>query len=652
MNELQDFEHVKLQYEKEELHDVFRIVLDTFSAIGKPTVQGQIYLWEHLQKIKCNFLIGIDVETYLIPKYINRIRNKEYDESKIQLPAICYNASFKGYRDLKHLKSINNIMFLDIDDFSSKEDTLAYKSKIIEKFDWIIACNLSLSRLGLHIIIMVDRIVDNNDYNFKYDYISKTYFDNRLDPISKSLSRCTIVPCDYNIYINESPNRLDIDNIITNNKISISSVYNEENSNSSNIIGDSTFSVYNNDNSSSSIYIQDNSTSSSYDLKKKIICTPYTFSPDAPLKEVMNYTARKNGLRFKMCIDESFFTSPNTPLYYEEGVDVISINLCPYRNRKVYEGHRTTFVGALSAQLIYLNMDNPKSINQSIKEQITKFILKVNKKICEPPLSTKEVLNSINANLKKYMNEELDFSRYFHKQYAFWSNKSTLTANEKRMVTCHIKNEPIVNDTKRRIREAVEAIQSIGAKVTQPMVAKVSLLGLSTVKKYRIYYNELVQGSSISSNIVMDIPVLTETSTTTNPDAKNNKLIQEEDFSDPDFDYIDVSDFNSINDFKIKNRDISSLEPEVFAEEPETKQELSKEETLNIFHRIYSSIIDRFSENQVQELKTRFHIQIHSMPHEDVKLLVTPIDDISDSSAFFRQSMLEGQFWSLCNDLN
>jgi len=45
-----------------------------------------------------------------------------------------------------------------------------------------------------------------------------------LDPISKSLTRHTVVPFDYNIYINESPKVLDIDDII-NSKEKVYAVY-------------------------------------------------------------------------------------------------------------------------------------------------------------------------------------------------------------------------------------------------------------------------------------------------------------------------------------------------------------------------------------------------------------------------------------------
>ena len=131
MNNLQDFEYLKFQHHKENLHDVFGTVLNTFPHITGATVTGQVYLWDVLQKIKYNLANDIAPDTYLLHKYINGIRNTAYDERKEQLPAVCYNARFDGYKDTKHLNSITNLMFLDIDDFPTKQEALTIKNKLL-----------------------------------------------------------------------------------------------------------------------------------------------------------------------------------------------------------------------------------------------------------------------------------------------------------------------------------------------------------------------------------------------------------------------------------------------------------------------------------------------------------------------------------------
>jgi hypothetical protein len=85
MNELQDFEYLKFQCDKENLHDVFGTVLDTFPYITGATIQGQIYLWELLQKIKYNLLQHIDVNTFFTNKYIDRERNPTRQKDLLQV---------------------------------------------------------------------------------------------------------------------------------------------------------------------------------------------------------------------------------------------------------------------------------------------------------------------------------------------------------------------------------------------------------------------------------------------------------------------------------------------------------------------------------------------------------------------------------------
>jgi VirE N-terminal domain len=438
--ELHDFEYLKYQYGKPYLHDVFATVLDTFPSITDAHIDGQIYLWELLQGIKYN----MNVNVTLTPKYLNDARNNRYDNIKSKLPAICYNANYDGYKDLKHLISPTNLMFLDIDDFNSIEEALAYKNLITLRYDWILACNLSMSRLGLHIIIFVDKIIDNTDYNRKYDFINTEYFEGNLDKNGKSLTRYSIIPFDYNIYINESPNVLNIEHIMKNNEKSISSGY----------------------------------------FTNTVIPTAYTISEPSPLNSIMNDAARLDGLRFEQQPNESFFIDPDIPIYDHQGIDVVKINLFPFRNNKVKEGSRTWTIGAITMQMIYLNAQSPEYTEPEIKESILKSVYSINLEICNPPLSYKEVLNSFNANWKKYEAGELDIRMFQVKKHAFWSKKCTLKGNEKRKITCRIKNEPIVAESRRKITEAIEALRVLEAKVTQKKVAQIAGLNIQTVKKY------------------------------------------------------------------------------------------------------------------------------------------------------------------------
>ena len=225
-----NFEYIKFQYGKENLHDVFATLLNTFPNISSPQVSGDVNLWELFQSIKYN-LIGINTDILLTHKYVDGNKNSAYDKIKNSLPAVCYNSTFYGYKNLDHVSGITNLMFLDIDCFKSREEAIEYKKYITLKYNWIVACSLSLSRLGLHIIILVDKIHDNDDFNNKYDFINEVYFEGKLDKSGKSLTRFAIIPADYSLYINETPNVLNIEHIMKNVKKSTSSGYKDRKDN-------------------------------------------------------------------------------------------------------------------------------------------------------------------------------------------------------------------------------------------------------------------------------------------------------------------------------------------------------------------------------------------------------------------------------------
>lgn len=646
MNELQDFEYVKFHYEKENLHDVFGTVLDTFSHIKGATVTGQVYLWDVLQRIKYNLAYDIEPDTYLLNKYVAGKRSAAYDKRKEQLPAICYNARFNGYKDTNHIKTVTNLMFLDIDDFPTREIALEYKKSITKKYNWIIACNLSLSKLGLHIITLVDKIHGNKDFNVKYDFISETYFNGRLDKTSKSLTRYTVIPFDYDIYINESPTVLEIDQIINEQKKGIRSVYIQdegftnsainEKGISSAYLTDCHLSLGNNEKSIRSVY--------NPPTEEKIIYTPYTFSSDSSLVGlIMNDAARKHNLRFRLDVDESLFTDPNVPIYIREGVDVIDVNLFPLRGRKIYEGNRNKFLGALTVKMIYLNADSPEKTIPDIRTDILKFILHINKTICEPPLTYDEVIKSYNSNWKRYKDGNIDFSKYFKKQKAFWSKQSTLSANEKRSVTCKIKNAPIVEDTKRRIWEAIETLNATGQKITQKKVAGISGLSLAVVKKYRNEFHEYkkmligepdileIEGDIIEISEKPDVDTSEENLVISN---NTNLFLENDCFELLD---IDITDFEEV-----------STPHSLSSEDTDSALDYTEDQLQLLYQRIFNSLQNQFDENDKARLFEQFLNCFHQLSDTDARLLITPVEDITDSDSFWKQSTLERKIWDTC----
>lgn len=644
MNALQDFEYLKFQIGKEELHQVFATVLDTFPNISGASVSGQIFLWDALQQIKYNLGNDIDSQTFLLPKYIEGKRNSVYDKRKGQLPAICYNASFSGYKDTAHLKSINNLMFLDIDDFPTKQEALEYKNLIIEQYKWIVACNLSLSRLGLHVVALVDAIHGSEDYNQKYKFISITFFNRRLDKDSNKLTQYTVLPADYDIFINENPEVLPIEQIYSENKKSISSAY----------IHDSQIK-YNSTNRKSMLSAYNAEIVQSEDIEKsirsvykekEIICTAHTFFSNSYLSTIMNDAARQFKLRFQMGVNETLINDPNVPIYVRDGIEVMEVNFFSLRGSKISIGHRHDFIGALTVRMLYLNADSKDNQNEEVRQAILKFILHINNTICEPPMTHDEVLKSYNANWKRFRNGKMDFSKYFIKKRAFWSKHTTLKGNEKRKVSCKIKNEPVVEESKRRIYDAIESLLASNVKITQIRIEKFSGLSITTVKKYWNDFKGVVKSHNTSlrgkqkpvSNSLPESQYkedLLQVESTISTSESNQHIIAENKTDFMEIQNIEIIDYNE--DALVMSEDITFS--------------ISEKQRQLVFDRICNGIIKRLDEQQAQKLNAKFAEWLDVLPHDELRLLTLDIDDINDSTIFFKQSTIESKFLALCIEI-
>ena len=646
MNELQNFEYLKFQYHNENLHDVFGTVLDTFPHITGATVTGQVYLWDVLQRIKYNLASDIEPETYLLHKYIDGIRNTAYDQRKEQLPALCYNARFNGYKDTKHLKDVTNLMFLDIDDFQTQAEALDYKKLITAKYSWIVACNLSLSRLGLHVIALVDNIQDSTDYTNKYKYISSTYFENRLDKDSNKLTQYAVLPFDYDIYINQYPEILPIEQIYSEHLKGIRSAYIQgSNLSNSSIDEKGISSVYNVDSKSFNGIDKGKGICSVY-KGEEIICTPYTFFSNSHLNNLMNDAARNYKLKFKQEVDEEKFQDPNIPTYIREGVDIMDARLHKLKGKKVLEGNRHNFIGALTVEMIYINVGSPDNNDPIIRRDILKYILHINKTICEPPMTYDEVIKSYNANWKRYKKGEIDFSKYFKKQRAFWSKYSTLSANEKRSVTSKIKNAPTVENSKRRIWEAIEQLCANKEKITQKKVAKVSGIKLPTVKKYRKEYHEFKKILSGEIDILEIDGNITSISNEPHVNTSNENLgLSDNTNHNIEDDYFELFDID-VNDFEEKR------EAHFIGSEENISIPYYTEDQLHlIYQRIFNSLLKNLDENYSQKLYERFLDCFNHLPAVEAKLLITPIENIPDND-FWKHFTLENNIKRQCIEAN
>jgi len=667
--DLQDLEYTQ------NLHPIFDTVLDTYHNVKDPHVKGHITLWDALQKIRYNLGQDINPQMYLTPKYVNNVKNTVYDELKEKLPAICYNASFNGYKNLKNTKAIHNLMFLDIDNFSSREEALAYKAEIINKYDWILACSLSLSKIGLHVIVMVDSITDSNDYNRKYEYISTTYFNNGLDNDSKSLSRFTIVPYDYDIYISDNPVTLPIDSIIQKSMSStyikslahqdkgksMGSTYIPNPTASSNALSESVSesmsSTYipssinsdiafngNESKSMGSAYIpdsqHDNEKSMSCCMGREGICTTHTFSELQKLNEFLNKSAREKGLVFKSFANEDLIEDPDMPLFNYNGFPVVEINLFIYGKQSVTEGHRTSFLGAILAQMIYLNVMLPDKHHPDVRKNLLGFMKSVNRKYCYPVLPDNELLRSYNTHWKRYHEGSLDVSKYVKSKRSLWSVKCSLTSNQKKSKTMTEINKYKRGNNLVILHEILQDMVDNGEIITQDKVIdeiktrEIKGLGITTVKNLWKHFKPSIQAykKGLSNNIELDVTV-----------TKTEKKVKKSELAELDFD--DVLDLGADvleNQWNIVFTDSD--------DKPTENISLSDEQQRLIFNRIYSNILREFEAQEQTQLYELFQKELNEFKSNEKRIILMDATSIDDDN-FWIHSSLESRLLNLCNKI-
>jgi hypothetical protein len=372
----------------------------------------------------------------------------------------------------------------------------------------------------------------------------------------------------------------------------------------------------------------------------------------------MNDSARKQNLIFRQTIDESYFKNVDIPLYIPEGIELMEVNLFAFKDKKIREGKgtsakRISLLGATTVKLIYLNAVNSVTPIKELRRAILKFIVSINKKYCEPPVPHREVLNSFNANWKKFKAGELDFSMYLTKRRAFWSKLTTLSSNEKRKITCAIKNEPIVAESKRKILEAIVQLHSQGEKITQKKVGSIPGLTLPLVKKYRKYFNEcrdVIVASSVN-NETNEIPE--ETS------IKHEMEVAQNNIEDDCLNVLNVPTGckNASEATQEDFLDFDDDEDTLFIENCTPRKledsyvDYTDEQLQVIFDRIYNSVKSKITPEQNKELCNNFCKEFKDLSVEDKKILSLGIDDITDSGMFFKQVNLDLKFLNLCAEM-
>lgn len=436
-------------------HPVFDTALDLFENIKSKKVIGQISLLQYLDLVRYRLVLCPSEELllpehesirfedymriYLTNKYENGSVNAEYKQLKENnYPAVCFNAKFHKHKELNNLKEITNLMFLDIDGFTNQTEALEYREIVIKKYPWIVACTLSISKIGLHIIILVDEIINNNDFNEKYQFISDKFFDSKLDKNAKSLTRYTIIPFDYELYINYYPSTLLISKLIE--KKSTIDVYNKQ--------------------------------SQQQAEREEILCNNCTF---------FNIDST---LDLKQYLPEDRFIMANYPEYIYEGIYVVDLNLYYLKNKKINEGSRNSTLGSYIKRLIYINGYIKNNKSEDLKTQISKFIYSLNANYCNPPLASYEVDNLLKWNWNKYIEGTLVFDGLKKIRRVFWSRNATLKGKEKRDTTYRARKPVIERESKKKIAEAIKQLKDAGKIIDQKSIAEMVGKSVNWVKMY------------------------------------------------------------------------------------------------------------------------------------------------------------------------
>ena len=203
------------------------------------------------------------------------------------------------------------------------------------------------------------------------------------------------------------------------------------------------------------------------------------------------YQIHPDYLNWKTVIPDSEFENINTPAIYPDGKEYLEINLFKFRANKIENGYRTSTLGAISLQLIYLN---PNAEFQQLLNGLKQF----NKNYCKEPLTDKEVFNILNANFKK--KDSIEISKYLKKKQVFFHRNCQLLKPERLKVINQLKRE-LKTDL---IKDTIQVLQNQGLNPSIQIISEYTGIKEKTLRNH---YSEICTFSQVynisdSNNIV------------------------------------------------------------------------------------------------------------------------------------------------------
>jgi hypothetical protein len=372
------------------------------------------------------------------------------------------------------------------------------------------------------------------------------------------------------------------------------------------------------------------------------ICTTHTFSELQMLNEFLNKSAREKGLVFKSFANEDLIEDPDMPLFNYNGFPVVEINLFIYGKHSITEGRRTSFLGAILSQMIYLNVMLPDKHHPDVRRNLLGFMKNVNRKYCNPPLKDDELIKSYNNHWKRYHEGKLDVSKYMKSKRSLWSVKCSLTGNQKKSKTMTKIHKYKRDNNQVILHEILQDMVDNGEIITQEKVIdeiktrEIRGLGTTTVKNLWKHFKPSIQSykKRQSNNIELDI-IVTK--------AEKNLKIKELDELAFDDDVLDLgSDV-------LENRRSILFKPDS-EDIPTENISLSDEQQKLIFNRIYSGILREYEVQEETQLFELFQKELNEFESNEKRIILMDANSIDDDN-YWKHSSLESRLFNLCKKI-
>ena len=436
----------------------------------------------------------------------HNILNLEYRKYKDSLHTVCYPATFEGKKKLCNLKSVTNLVFLDIDGLKSKDEAIELRNEYFQKYNWICFSPLSASELGFHMIINTSGIYNNCNsveemefnYNNTVQYLSYHFFNGLLDMNSRSLTRHSCISQDKTILKNDNPEILKINIEIVNNWCINNPLPTKSNtkSNKKNVEKVVKIKEVKETKKAANITRLTTDLNTKWnDMVKDNEGNEYLlsslFTPDP---------VRSKGLIYKQIINEDLFDDTDKSIFFPNAIPFIRVDEIIFENWLIEEGNRNNILGTICMMMLFLNS------NLENKTEILNYISKINKKYCETPLSDSEINKIFNYNLNNQIeNRDLfnDNVLIYNKNYirTIWSKFCTLTNDDKNSIS----HSNYWNETKTTnfnlINDAMEDLFSNNQKIKQTTLKELTGLSKESIDRYLNDYFPELKEKMISYNL-------------------------------------------------------------------------------------------------------------------------------------------------------